>query len=449
MVSDSARALAARCAPRANALARRLSREFFESVPGYAELPGEVKDLEVAATVRHGVRHFLRSVMCPAQPSDALQVFRDRAAQRAAEGVPLDLLLRTYALGVYGLWQVMREEAGPEDAAALAELVDLLLQSQGEVVAAVTQRYLDEVGALAADSRTEQSQLIRDLLDGRCDPGQARRRGLVLDGPLLVLAFGADRPDDGGGLVRWRRRLRGLRAGLHGTFGAEVLAALSGPADETCPRCGLIGHAVVPGRADAPAAVVGRVAEGFGAAVHVAAVAVVGPGGLAEAARTATDVVRIARARGLPADAVHRLDDVLLEFHLSRPGPGADRIATLLDPATGRPELLATLRAHLELRLDRRATAARLGVHPNTVDKRLARLTALTGLALDTPHGTALALAAQLLRETPPARVRTVRRLSKGSAAWASDRADAVALACRNSCCGRRRDRFHRAGCHW
>ncbi|MFC9499501.1 hypothetical protein [Streptomyces sp. NPDC056982] len=64
-LSPEARSLAARCEPRVNELARRMAREAFEELPGYAELPDDVKDLEVAATVRHGVRLFLRRVSEP------------------------------------------------------------------------------------------------------------------------------------------------------------------------------------------------------------------------------------------------------------------------------------------------------------------------------------------------------------------------------------------------
>ncbi|MEU8997796.1 helix-turn-helix domain-containing protein [Streptomyces caniferus] len=53
----------------------------------------------------------------------------------------------------------------------------------------------------------------------------------------------------------------------------------------------------------------------------------------------------------------------------------------------------------LEQAQDRRATARQLTLHPNTVDNRLARISTLTGLDLSTPRGTALALAALLLRD--------------------------------------------------
>ncbi|MFD4867522.1 PucR family transcriptional regulator [Streptomyces sp. NPDC058412] len=396
MVSEAARALAVRCEGRANSLARKLSREVFDSVPGYAQLPAEVKDLEIAATVRHGVRLFLRGVVHPPAAADGYGLFRERAARRAEEGVPLHLLLRSYALGVHGLWQVIREEARPQESGAVAELVDLLLRAQTEVVGVVTERYLEEREALAAERASDGTRLVHRLLDGGLGPEDVRHADVDLAGPLLVLALGADHSAPADGPVGHRRRLRGLRTALGRVPGAGGFALL---AEE--PEGGdLAGRAVVSGCADVPPGLAAHLSEGYGATLYVAAAHARDPAGVPEAARTVVEVVRIARAGGLPAGRVHRLEDVLLEFHLSRPGPGSDSIAGLLDPVGHRPELLATLRSHLELRLDRRATAAALGVHPNTVDKRLARLTALTGLDLSSPRGTALALAAQLLRET-------------------------------------------------
>lgn len=43
--------------------------------------------------------------------------------------------------------------------------------------------------------------------------------------------------------------------------------------------------------------------------------------------------------------------------------------------------MLRTLETYLELGLDRRATAAALHIHPNTVDYRIRRIDRLTGLS--------------------------------------------------------------------
>ncbi|MFE3327240.1 PucR family transcriptional regulator [Streptomyces sp. NPDC059176] len=392
-VSAAARALALRCERRAGELARRMAHESFEALPGYAELPADVKDLEIATTARHGVRLFLRRVADPRSGHGGYRLFRERAAQRAEEGMPLHLLLRTHALGMYVLWQALREEAGPGEEAALVELVDLLLQHHHGVVGAVAETYLDERSAIEAERRAQRRAVVRGLLDGMLPPGHASLDRLSLEGPLLVLAIDIGRPCAPEGPVVVRRRLRRIQTVLDKTFGTEVLTLLDAGPEGAADS----GRAVVPADCEPPEDLSQRLSTACGREVRVAAVPAGDLGAVPEAARTATEVLRIARACGLPA-GTHRLDDVLLEFHLSRPGPSGDRIAALLDPVGDRPELVETLRTHLEHRQDRRATAAALGLHPNTVDNRLAKIAQRTGLDLSSPRGTALALAALLLR---------------------------------------------------
>ncbi|MET7517255.1 helix-turn-helix domain-containing protein [Streptomyces sp. NPDC005480] len=387
-LSPEARSLAARCEPRVNELARHMARESFEQLPGYAELPDDVKDLEVAATARHGVRLFLRGVSEPdlVQPGSH-RLFRERAAQRAEEGMPLHLLLRAHAHGVYVLWQALRDAAGPGDEGALVELVDVLLQSHPGIVGAVAETYLDERSALEAEQRAQVRSLVRGLLDGMVPPGHVVLDQLRLEGPALVLALGLD-ADPAEGRVAVRRRLRRVQTALDHAFGVEVFALLEADG----------GRVIVPKDCPAPDDLAGRLAQAGGFEVRVAAVPAAGPEEVPASARTATEILRITRACGIPA-GLHRLDDVLLEYHLSRPSATSHRIAALLDPVADRPELLETLRTHLAHQQDRRATAAVLGLHPNTVDNRLARIGEQTGIDLSAPRGTALAIAALLLRD--------------------------------------------------
>ncbi|MCX4735217.1 CdaR family transcriptional regulator [Streptomyces sp. NBC_01363] len=412
-LSDRARVLALRCEPRVNELARHMARESFEQLPGYAGLPDDVKDLEIAATVRHGVRLFLRRVTEPHPGPGGLRLFRERAAQRAEEGMPLHLLLRSHALGVYVLWQLLRETADPGEEDALIELVDLLLRSHHSLVGAVAETYMDERSALEAEQRERRRSLVRGFLDGTLEPGRALLEQLGLDGPALVLAValepsadageapggeasdgaGPRGPEPGGpepgNAVTVRRRMRRVQTVLDQAFGGEPLFLFDAGA----------GRAVVPRGGEPPGDLAERLTRACGAEVRIAAVAAAAPEAVPEASRTAVEILRVARTCGLPP-GLHVLDDVLLEFHLSRPGPSSHRIAALLDPVAGRPELLRTLRTHLAQHQDRRLTAVLLGLHPNTVDNRLARLTELTGLDPSSPRGAALAIAALLLRDT-------------------------------------------------
>ncbi|MGW2547755.1 PucR family transcriptional regulator, partial [Kitasatospora sp. NPDC001574] len=91
------------------------------------------------------------------------------------------------------------------------------------------------------------------------------------------------------------------------------------------------------------------------------------------------EVLQVARTVGRPP-GLHRLDDLLLEYQLSRPSHARGRLAALLAPLEDGGELLATLRVHLSGGLNRRHTAQVLHLHPNTVDYRLRRIAVLTGL---------------------------------------------------------------------
>ncbi|GGV71206.1 transcriptional regulator [Streptomyces longisporoflavus] len=387
-LSSEARALAARCEPGVNELARRMTRGSFEELPGYAELPDDVKDVEMAATARHGVRLFLRRVT---GQSASHRLFRERAAQRAEEGMPLHLLLRTHAVGVYVLWQALRDVARPGEEAALLELVDVLLQSHSAIVGTVAETYLDERSALEAEQRAERSSLVRGLLDGMVPPGHTLLDQLRMTGPALVLAIGLDgAPAEGP--VAVRRRLRRVQTALDRAFGVEVLALLEAGG----------GRVVVPKECRPPEDLPRRLSKACDLPVRVAAVDAARPEAVTDAARTATEILRITRACGMPP-GLHRMDDVLLEYHLSRRNESSHLISALLDPVADRPELLETLRVHLAHQQERRATAAALGLHPNTVDNRLAKIGERTGIDLSAPRGTALAIAALLLRESEAA----------------------------------------------
>ncbi|MFR0355192.1 PucR family transcriptional regulator [Streptomyces sediminimaris] len=390
-LSQAARDLAARCENQVNELARRMSGDVFESLRGYAELPNDVKDVEIAATARHAMRVFLGRVADNPGRAAALDgsvtLFQERAAQRAEEGMPLQLLLRTYLRGTRVLWEALRRSAEPGEEAALAELGGHLFAAQERVISAVTETYLDEQAALAAERREERRSLARALLDGRPVPQRWQ-------GPALVVCVQLPPAADAAGerarhaLVGARRVVRRLQAALERLCGVDVLTLL----DEDG------GHVIVPGLAAVPGDLMTVLRGAAGSRVRAAVAVTDGAEDIPGAAGLTSDVVRVARACGRPA-GLHDLDDVLLEYHLvCRSSQSSERIRALLEPMADRPELLETLRVHLEQHQDRRATAALLHLHPNSVDNRINRIVALTGLDLSSPRDSALALASLLLR---------------------------------------------------
>jgi sugar diacid utilization regulator len=111
-----------------------------------------------------------------------------------------------------------------------------------------------------------------------------------------------------------------------------------------------------------------------------------GLAGVPVAGAEASEVLRLALEQGRPA-GTYRLDDVLLEYVLSRPSEAGGKLADLLAPLRSGPELVATLEGYFAADFDRRRAAASLNIHPNTLDYRLRRVHELTGLSLSTAHG--------------------------------------------------------------
>ncbi|MFF5261860.1 helix-turn-helix domain-containing protein [Actinomadura viridis] len=115
--------------------------------------------------------------------------------------------------------------------------------------------------------------------------------------------------------------------------------------------------------------------------------------GIAQSYRTALGALTVAGHAGRSGTTV-TVDDLGIGGLLLQLEDSAQLVAfadrTLAevrrhDGARG-TELLRTLRVHLDARLDRRETARRLNVHPNTVSQRLRRIEAVSGLDLSLPE---------------------------------------------------------------
>ncbi|AHH19583.1 putative transcriptional regulator [Nocardia nova SH22a] len=95
---------------------------------------------------------------------------------------------------------------------------------------------------------------------------------------------------------------------------------------------------------------------------------------------------------------LHLFDDLALEYQLTRPGPGLDRLKTVLEPLEDHPRLLQTLVIHIAANLSRQHTASVMKVHRNTIDYRLRRIQELTGYDPSRPPGIWYLQAALIIR---------------------------------------------------
>ncbi|MGW4648654.1 PucR family transcriptional regulator [Kitasatospora sp. NPDC004289] len=365
-------------------LAPAVMARLVEQLPAYGALPSEQLRGEITREVDRGIRAFTETLRTGELPGEAeLARISESSARRADEGVPLEAVVGAYHFGAQECAARVLAAAGPEDLPDVLRVQHRLLDYLRLVSCAVAAGYVQERQAALGDEQVARQELLSRLLEGGDPRAAADRAGLPLPAGYLVLGITVGpHPDEllpgVNHAVAGRRKLRRLRHELQRRTNGDLLSGLSG-------NSGLV---LIP--SDAPPAGLGeadrdrlsRLVEQLGrrcGAELLVAAATAPPEGVAGAARLVAEVREVARASGR-GPGLYLLDDVLLEYQLSRPSPARDRLAALLAPLSVRPDLLETLRGYLASGLDRRGTAARLLVHPNTVDYRLRRAAELTGL---------------------------------------------------------------------
>lgn len=349
-------------------VAQQMVASFRSEIPGYRRLPTPVLERQIVEIAQRNVELCFDSISHGASPSPAeLEPFRASARDRASEGMPLEDLLHAYRLGGRLGWRAIAAAAGDDEQRTLVQAAELVMRYVDEVSAAVAQAYLDERQQLVSEEeravRDVFEAIVRDqVLSGRLER-LAERHGFELTAsyhPFVVqLPPGASRRhSDLAGKLR-RERVLALTEG-------DRVAGLLTPAARAQLR--------LPG-----------------------ALVVVGPPAqramLADALDEVRVVAELAERRGL--EGMIAAEDFSLELLLrAAPRHAHDNAQRVLGPLSqeGTPrstDLLETLSAFVHHDLDRRATAAALHVHPNTLDYRLRRVRELTGLDLRRPDAIA------------------------------------------------------------
>ncbi|MGA5823015.1 PucR family transcriptional regulator [Kitasatospora sp. NPDC094028] len=439
----------------ARELASTVIAALVERVPVYRRLPQEQLTGELTRDTERRIRALAHTARTgrPA-PEAEFTAVREAAARRAEEGLPLDAVLLAHHLGLEICWEFATRHARAGDAADLLALNRLLLDQLREATAAAGAGYQDGRRRPAEHRSAARQSLLTALLAGAPAEDAAARAGLRLPAAYAVLCLSvADHADerapgvDPG--IAALRKLRRLGTELDHRTRRSALCALT-------PSGGLVLVPLAPDQndqhhqhnqhnqhnqrdqrdqrdqnirigpdthrrtdassgplpADTPAEAtwaqladaVTAVARAAGASVQAGAAAAV-PAEVPGAAALACEVLDVARAFDRPP-GLHRLDDVLLEYQLTRPSQARSRLAALLEPLVDGGELLTTLRTHLAGGLNRRHTASALHLHPNTVDYRLRRIAALTGLDPTQPADVlriTAAIAARTAEQAAPA----------------------------------------------
>ncbi|MFD8080827.1 PucR family transcriptional regulator [Kitasatospora sp. NPDC059722] len=360
--------------------------------PVYGRLPAEQLEHDVSRVTEQSIRGIAQSLRTgrPLEPKwRAYQ--RASAARRAEEGVPIEAVVDAYYLGAQVCVDFLARYLPP---AEVGIAYRTLLTGLRVTVSEVTAGYLEERQAQAGESDAARHTMLSALLTGTDIHTAARHSGTALPPAYLVLALaiGTHRDElreDVDTAVAARRKIRRIRAELDRRTGRPVLAQLT--ATE--------GVALLP-RTEPEAdhrPWLAAAMEDLGRAARApltAGAAICAPDRVPDAVRLATEVRDTAVVFQRPPGA-YLLDDLLIEHQLTRPGAARDHLAELLVPIADKPDLLPTLRLYLQSNLNRREVAAQQHVHPNTVDYRIRRIAALTGLN-PAEHGDRIKLSAAL-----------------------------------------------------
>ncbi|MEV0292854.1 helix-turn-helix domain-containing protein [Nocardia sp. NPDC050710] len=314
------------------------------------------------------------------------------AHRHAEDRFPLSILIEA----MHGSAQTVLAEAAA--LAAPAEIDDLvvigsrLLDLLMHINITVVETYTEVEQSIYNAEREARRELCSALLRGQPADEQAARADTPLTERYTVLGIHI-RPDDQPNPVAdllARRRIRILHRTLDALTNGTALVNFDGSA----------GIALLPVHSDAEpdsarhAALAADLADQFGAPTYLAECRAVPRAELPDAAEEVAELATLARLLGRPI-GVYRLDDLLLEYQLTRPGSARDRLAKRITPLLRNPHLLEALEAHLRYGSDRKTAAARLHVHPNTFTYRLRRVAELTGIDPTEPNNSRL-LAASL-----------------------------------------------------
>jgi sugar diacid utilization regulator len=260
------------------------------------------------------------------------------------------------------------------------------------LTSAVATAYLEEQQAISGEERDVRRALAAALMAGQPADALAARLGVDLSARWNVVALElAEHVDEKAagvaGAVAARRKVRRVQAVLDDYADGQVLGLFDATG----------GTVFLPDDGRDITQIAGQLQGAAGTAVRAAVACGVETGRLSAASAQVREVLRLTIRLGRPA-GLFGLDDVLLEYQLTRPSDALPGLTALLDPLERNPDLLLTLDTYLAENLDRRRTAASLHVHPNTLDYRLKRIVGLTGLEPASTAGLQLLAAAAMAR---------------------------------------------------
>jgi hypothetical protein len=330
---------------------------------------------DVRAWVRWNLNLVIRWLTDGEPPGETeLNLFREHARSRAAEGFPADMIPANFRRGARFAWRAMLDAATEAERPALLESADLLFEYVDRVSRIYSEEYLSSARTTAASAEeiAAGAALRRIAAEEPALPDDrqlAERIGFALERAArpFVIALPAPEPERHAALAA-RLRQRGALAASEGRRVAGLSAERAWRALNVDPQ------AVI---AQGPPAIGGE---------------------RGDALEELRDVVSLALAHGHAGevDATDYLPELLLR---RSPRIASQLQARVYSPLDGdHAELARTLDQLIKYNFEKGRVAAALPVHRNTLRDRIARISELTGVDLETTEGRGLAWLAWLER---------------------------------------------------
>jgi PucR C-terminal helix-turn-helix domain len=340
--------------------ARELVEEVRSDIVAFGRLSGTAQ-ADILVGIERNLWRWYRWLFTGVAPPDSdYEPLRDWVRGRATEGVRLEDLQRAFGLAGQVGCQLIRRYAHDDEADAVLDAAELLMQSLGRVSAVATATYLAEGGKLVSEEE-RRTRMLMDRICGKWeldadDRELADRLGVPLQAAFTPFAVVMPRrsPQRHAALSA-RLRRRGWKLAV--TEGDRVV--------------GLTWKSLAHEDLDEGSEVLLVIGE---------------PTARAELVEARADVVLLAE-HGRRAGLRGRLEagDHLLDMLVLRSPRTMERLrARVVAPlrATEHEELLETLTAFISSRFDRARTSADLHIHRNTLAYRLRRIEKLLGLDL-------------------------------------------------------------------
>ncbi|MEV6100905.1 helix-turn-helix domain-containing protein [Nocardia sp. NPDC051981] len=396
----------ARLLPRLPEIAAGIFEAALGAVPGLENLP-EDHFADVMPSLLAGTVAFIRAIeeRRVITAEEVAEYVVPVVERHAEDRIPVRQLMTGLFGGARYLWDEVAATAEPHELPDIVAIGQRVLEVLTHITITISEVHSDVEQSIYTVEREARRALCSALLRGAPVEELAARADMALADRYDVLTFHL-RPDP---LVMvadtmvTRRRIRQFQQALDALLGTTVLNTFDGSN----------GIALLPSRSR-PLSEVGEsplarlaagLADQFGVDVFIADCPGVARADLPGAARQSTDLAELARLLGR-STGVYRLDDLLLEYQLTRPGPARDRLAERIAPILRHPHLFETLDAHIRHgSADRKAAAAVVHVHPNTFSYRLRRVAELTGLDPSDPNDSRLLAAALTIHHLYPAPV--------------------------------------------